>query len=108
MITRENFITIMNAFDEYWNEKLEALKALDIHECYFHSFADTILDALEAEIDPKKLARTDDLTYDCGAFLAEWLFGEGKLQEKCPDAGSLYDYICEAYKKSNESKEKAE
>ena len=103
MISKENFVTIVNAFDEYWNEKAEALNKLDIYECYFHSFADTILDAIEKEIDPMQLAQTDELTYDCGAFLCEWLFSTGKFQEVCPTAESLYDYIVEKYQMKKEN-----
>lgn len=98
MISKESFVKIVNALDEYWNDKAEILKKLDIHECYFHTFTDTIIDALEADIDPKHTVRNDDLVYDCGAYIIKWLFGEGEFQETCPTAESLYDYIQNKYK----------
>ena len=97
MITKESFISIVNALDEYWSDKLDHLKALGIYESYFNDFTDVIIDAIEADIDPKHIARDDDLTADCGAYILEWLFGAGEFQEKCPDAGALYDYIVAKY-----------
>ena len=35
MISRESFIAIVDALDEYWNDKIEHLKALYIYESYF-------------------------------------------------------------------------
>lgn len=107
MISRDSFITIVNALDKFWNEKNEHLVALGIFDNYFHEFADEILTAIEEDIDPKHTARTDDLTYDCGTYICEWLFGQGEFQETCPNAGALYDYIVAKYEttkmlKSNE------
>ena len=97
MISKDSFITIVNALDEFWHDKNEHLVALGISDNYFHDFADAILGAIEADIDPKHMARTDELTYDCGNYLCEWLFGQGEFQEKCPNAEALYDYIVAKY-----------
>ena len=97
MITKESFVSIVNALDEYWNDKIEHMEALGIGENYFNSFTDTIIDAIEKEIDPKHTARDDEYCYDCGAYLCEWLFGTGDFQEKCKTAEELYDYIIAKY-----------
>ena len=97
MISRDSFIEIVNALDEFWGDKIEHLKALDLGENYFSSFADVITEAIEKDIDPKHTAREDEHCYDCGAYLGEWLFGVGDFQEICPDAGALYDYIVAKY-----------
>ena len=97
MIKRESFIKIVDALDEYWSDKIEHLKALYIYESYFNDFTDVIINAIEADMDPKHTARDDELTADCGAYISEWLFGTGEFQEKCPDAGALYDYIVAKY-----------
>ena len=97
MINKESFVQIIDALDEFWNEKNEHLRALGIEENYFHDFADTILTAIEADIDPKKTARDDDYCYDCGAYICEWLLGTGEFQEECKTAGELYDYIVAKY-----------
>ena len=97
MISRDSFIEIVNALDEFWGDKIEHLNALGIGENYFNSFADVIIEAIEKDIDPKHTAREDEHCYDCGAYLCEWLFGTGDFQEVCPDAGALYDYITAKY-----------
>ena len=97
MISRESFIEIVNILDEYWGDKIPHLEALGFGEAYFSFFADVIIEAIEKDIDPKHTARNDDLCYDCGAYLGEWLFGKGDFQEVCPDAGALYDYIVAKY-----------
>jgi hypothetical protein len=96
MISKESFVSIMEALDEFWNDKVEHLKALDIHESYFTNFTDKIIAALEEDIDPKKTARNDEYCYDCGTYICEWLFGEGEFQEKCKTAAELYEYIVAA------------
>ena len=83
MITRESFTKIVNALDEFWNDKNEHLAALGIQENYFHDFADTILDTLEKEIDPKHTARDDKYAYDCGAYICDWLFYERLELKTC-------------------------
>lgn len=93
MISKESFVNIMEALDEFWNDKVEHLRALDIHESYFTNFTDKIIAALEVDIDPKKTARNDEYCYDCGAYICEWLFGEGEFQEQCKTAAELYEYI---------------
>lgn len=96
MINKKSFVKIMNSFDEFWNDKNEHLKALGIYESYFSLFADVVLEALDADVDPEHNARYDELTMDCGSFISEWLFGKGAFQEKCPNAEALYDYIMAA------------
>lgn len=97
MISRDSFISIVNTLDEYWNDKIEHLEALGISESYFNSALDVILSAIEEDIDPMHTARDDDLCYDCGSYVCEWLFGTSKFQEVCPNAGALYDYIVAKY-----------
>lgn len=97
MITRDNFAKIVNALDEFWNDKNEHLTALGIQENYFHDFADTILDTLEKEVDPKHTARDDKYAYDCGAYICDWLFSSSDLRKQCLTAADLYDYIVAKY-----------
>lgn len=103
MISRDSFIAIVNTFDEYWNDKIEHLEALGISESYFNCAFDVIIDAIETDIDPEHTASKDDLCYDCGSYICEWLFGGGEFQERCPDAGALYDYIVAKYQPSNDT-----
>lgn len=97
MITKTTFVALMNTLDEYWNDKAPLLSQLGIEECYFHSFADNFTDALDREVDPKRLARYDKYCYDCGSFIIEWLLGDSEFQEVCKTAEELYDYIMTAY-----------
>ena len=97
MIDKKSFIEIVNALDEYWNDKIEHFTALGIGENYFNVFADKIIDAIEEDIDPKHTARNDEYCCDCGAYLCEWLFGTGDFQERCQTAEELYDYIVSKY-----------
>lgn len=97
MISRDSFIEMVNALDEFWGDKIEHLEALGFGENYFSSFADVITEAIEKDIDPKHTARDDEHCYACGAYLCEWLFGTDDFQEVCPDAGALYDYTVAKY-----------
>lgn len=97
MISRNSFIEIVNALDEFWGDKIAHLEALGFGENYFSSFADVITEAIEKDIDPKHTARDDEHCCDCGSYVFEWLFGVNKFQEICPDAGALYDYITAKY-----------
>ena len=98
MITKETFVTMVNAFDEYFNGEIyEALKTIGAQENNIDPIFDSMIDALDKEVDPKRLARDDDNTYDCGSYVCEWLFGEGEFQEVCKTAEELYDYIAARY-----------
>lgn len=103
MIEKENFIKVMDALDELWNDKLEAMNALGISESYFMAFSDEIAEAIDRDVDPKHLARTDELTCDCGSYVIEYLIGEGEFQEVCPTAEALYEYIVNKYIESVKS-----
>ena len=106
MINKESFIKIVDTLDAYFNgEVYEAMKTLGLTEGVFDAYMDNIIEALEVDIDPAKLARNDDYCYDCGSYINEWLFGAGEFQEKCKSAADLFDYICTAY--SNLTKENA-
>lgn len=95
---KKNFVTIVKELDTYYNGDIaEAFNKLNIYENRITHSMDLIIDALDEEIDPKHYARNDDLTYDCGSYLCEWLFGHGEFQEKCSTAEELYDYIAQKY-----------
>lgn len=96
MIAKDNFTTIMHALDLYWNEKHEHLQALGIYENCFEDILDSILTAIESDIDPKHTARDDEITYDSGSYLCDWLFAAG-IRDKCPTAADLYDYVAAKY-----------
>ena len=100
MISRDSFIKIVSEIDNYWSNKMPLLQQLGIEESYFNTLADVITDAIDEDVDPKHLARTDDATYDCGSYLCEWLIWseDSKLRAQCPTAGDLYDYIVLHYK----------
>lgn len=98
MITQASFVKIMDKLDEYYNgETWSALKTLGIEESVFTNLIDTITDIINEEVDPKHLARTDELTMDCGCYIHDWLFGSSEINEKCKTAEELYDYIAEKY-----------
>lgn len=99
MISKENFTHIMEALDEFWNDKADALKILGIQECYFTDFCDKILSAIDKEIDPYSKAREDkdEAVADCGSYLCEWLFGVEGFRDNYPTPALLYDYILSQY-----------
>ena len=93
MIAKENFVTLVEALDIFWNEKNSHLEALGIGDNYFHDFADIVMDVLEKEIDPQNTAKNDEYVHDCGAYICDWLFSSSKLREQCKTAAELYVYI---------------
>ena len=98
MIERDNFIKIMDTLDDYYNGDIaKAFEILGMSENNIHTHMDAIIDAIDADMDPKHLGRADNLTAFCGSYICEWLFGTGEFQEKCKTAGELYDYIVAAY-----------
>lgn len=98
MITKTSFVKIMDKLDEYFNgEAWKALETLGMEENFFTNLLDTITDVMNEEVDPKHLARTDELTMDCGCYVHDWLFGGSEINEKCKTAEELYDYIIEKY-----------
>ena len=104
MITKDSFIAIMNTFDAYYNgDIMKGFKLLGVAENAVTDSMDAILEALERDLDPKRLARIDEYTYDCGAFITEWLIGEGEFQEVCKDAAALYDYVAAKYEALKET-----
>ena len=104
MITRESFIKILDTVDEYFNgETQKALCILGIGENKLNVMFDTIISAVDADVDPKHLAMKDENTVDCGSYVCEWLFGVTDFQEKCADAGALYDYIVAKYEDIKEA-----
>lgn len=98
MLTRKAFVSIVESADKYWKTFEPHLQALGIYESGFHTFLDTVIEAIDLEIDPAHRARTDELTYDCGSYVIEWLYGadNNKLRQTCPTAGALYDYIMQS------------
>ena len=104
MITRENFIKIVDALDEYFNGDIsKALYTLDMSENAITDLMDNILSAIGREIDPEERARTDEKVADCGDYLCSYLFSETEFQETCPTAGALYDYIISVYETRKEA-----
>jgi hypothetical protein len=98
MITKASFVKIMDKLDEYYNGEIwKALQALGIEENVFTNLLDTITDVMNEEVDPKHLARTDELTMDCGCYVHDWLIGNSEINEKCKTAEERYDYISEKY-----------
>ena len=98
MITKASFVKIMDKLDEYHNGEIwKALQTLGIEENIFTNLLDTITDVMNEEVDPKHLARTDELTMDCGCYVQDWLFGSSEINEKCKTAEELYDYIIKKY-----------
>ena len=104
MITKDNFIKIVDALDEYFNgDVAKALYALSISENVITDLMDNILSAIGREIDPQEKARTDEKVADCGDYLCSYLFSETEFQELCPTAGALYDYITSVYETHKET-----
>ena len=100
---KENFVKVMDILDEYFNGEIaEAFKLLEISENRITDKFDTIISVMDAEIDPLGLACDDEHTADCGSYVCAWLFSDTDFNEICPNAGALYDYIQEKYKKLNE------
>lgn len=98
---KETFVSLIKALDTFWNDKVDGLRILGITECYFTDFADSILGAIEEEMDPKHKARDDkhECVEDCGSYVCEWLFGreDSDFRVTCPTIESLYDYIISQY-----------
>ena len=101
MIAKETFCTIVNEADKYFNGDIhKAFELLQISENIISDAMDTIIGAIDDEIDPKHKAIDDDYCWDCGSFVWEWICGlneEGSFRSKCPTAGNLYDYIIKVY-----------
>lgn len=104
MITRESFVKILDTVDEYFNGEIQkALCTLGMDENRMGDMFDAIISAVDADVDPKHLAMKDENTADCGSYVCEWLFGVTDFQEKCADAGALYDYIVAKYEDIKEA-----
>ena len=100
---KENFVKVMDILDEYFNGEIaEAFNLLGMSENHITDKFDTIIIVMDAEVDPLGLAHDDEHTADCGSYVCSGLFGDTDFNEICPDAGALYDYIKERYKKFNE------
>lgn len=98
MINKTSFIETMNILDEYFNgEMAKARNTLGIGECRTNELMDKLITAIADDVDPKHLAREDELVADCGCYICEYLFGVGEFQETCPNAEKLYDYIAKKY-----------
>ena len=90
MISRENFITIMDSADEYFNGDIwKAFNLLGSGDNAISDVMDHILTAIDKDVDPKHLGQTDEYTSFCGSFVFEWVCGEGEFQEVCKTAGDL-------------------
>lgn len=102
MIKRQNFINMMQAFDEFYDDKmLVAFNTLGMQECKIFYIMDQLLETLSRELDPYREAAVDDLTHDCGDYLCDWLFtSDSELREQYPTPGALYDYIISRYKET--------
>ena len=103
MITKETFCIIIDEADKYFNGNInKAFELLQINENIISDAMDTIIGAIDDEIDPKHKAIDDDYCWDCGSFIWQWICGlddgEDSFRNKCPTAGDLYDYIISAYK----------
>lgn len=98
-MTKACFVKILEPLDEYFNGELsDAIYILDMGEWKINQLMDTIIDALDAEIDPLRLAKDDVNTSDCGSYLCSWLFGETDFRIACATPAELYDYIQMKYK----------
>ena len=98
-MTKDTFVKIANMLDEFFNgEPAKALDALGIGECIFTKCMDTIIDAIDAEMDPDQKAKNDEYCIMSGSYLYEWLFGMNEFNEICATAEALYDYIIAQYK----------
>ena len=98
MITKETFIKVMNELDAFYGETQALMEKFGFRDDnIIASSFDRIVDALDTEIDPKELARKDEISKDCGSYICDWLFGPSELNEKCPTAADLYDYIINRY-----------
>ena len=105
-MNKPNFVKIMDSLDEYYNgDTMKAFNLLGICENSITAILDDITEAISAEMDPDRLARSDSdpEVRDCGSYVVEWLFGNSEFQEKCKTAGELYDYIKEQYKNVKEA-----
>lgn len=98
-MTKTCFVKILEPIDEYFNGELsDAIYILDMGEWKINQLMDTIIEALEIEIDPLRLAKDDVNTSDCGSYLCSWLFGETDFRTTCATPAELYDYIQMKYK----------
>ena len=99
MMNKSTFITIMNEMDKFYNETWKSMEALGFNQDSnaITIAMDTILEAVDKEIDPKRLAKDNIYTEESGSFLFEWLFGETEFNEVCKTAGALYDFILNIY-----------
>lgn len=103
MIKKESFVQIMNTLDEFYNGEIaEAFDKLGIYECKFSEHMDVIVNAIDEAVDPECFAEEDENTIDSGSYICDWLFGIGKINEICPTAEELYDYIVNKYLKAVE------
>lgn len=103
---KENFIKIIEALDEYFNGDFsEGMAKIGVQEIIVDNYMGSIVDALDAEIDPLKLGAKDKYTADCGSYICVWLFDENnQFHEVCPNAEALYDYISTAYENLRQEK----
>lgn len=98
MICKKSFCLIMDALDTYFNGEIaEAITKLGLNEWAMDNVIDNIVNALDSDVDAGELASIDDNCAPCGSYICEWLFGEGALNEICPTAADLYDYIEKRY-----------
>ena len=107
MMNKSTFVTIMNEMDKFYNETWKPMEALGFNQDSnaITIAMDTILEAVDKEIDPKRLAKDNVYTEESGSFLFEWLFGETEFNEVCKTAESLYDFILHIYEEYETVKE---
>lgn len=102
-MTKKNFTKALKIFDEYYNGKIsDALTILGIYENKLTQFMDEFIDIVAETLDPQNKAEDDDLTYNCGCYICEWLLGNDGLRDRYPTPEALYDYITAQYKEVNE------
>ena len=101
MITKSTFITIMNECDRFYGETWDTMQKLGINtDCDpITRFADTVLEVIDKEVDPDRLAAEDKYCDQSESYLFEWLFGENEFNNICATAEDLWNYISAAYAK---------
>ena len=101
-MTKENFTKALEIFDEYYNgEIFKAFTTLGINENKITQFMDEFVDIVAKTLDPQNKAKDDNLTYNCGCYVCEWLFGGDWLRGEYPTPEVLYDYVTIQYKEVN-------
>ena len=106
MITRNSFVKLADEMRNFYVETLPKMIAIgfaDSEDNPILMSMDKMLDILADELDPHHIARDDEIVWDCGSYLIDWLYGDSAIAEKCPLAGDLYDYVEYRYRNYRET-----